>query len=229
MPVHDIGNVRFKKFRAGDFIPPYRPVHTVDCYPPAPGSIKDHNPPSTYNPVILPDYLQNAEIKRIQEGAAAGATPAPDFPDIWAGAMQGLDITPLNIDVSKVPAAWLRVTRCKVHEIYYEVAHKVWQIVVAARQRITLDGVVYPKGDAVGAFRICEPHEYRFVKRTVHSERCCPDTPDPGVSEDQSQWWPERLTFTEWGMYLKPYHDPWRLRLGAQFQYWDHELDWGED
>lgn len=228
MPVHDVGNIRFKKFRAGSFLPPLQAMHTFDCHPPPQGSTRSYNPSSEYQPVILADYLQNAEIDRIVEGAAAGAVSLPQFQDIWDGAMQGLDIKPLTLDLSKIPADWLKVEQCRVNEIYFEVSHKVWQIVVAAHVAVTLGGVNYPKGDAVGAFRICEPHEYRFVKLSSHSERCCPDTPAADYPRQDSQWWPQRYTWTNWA--TKYPRDKMDMSLQGQY-YFDREIEqqWGED
>lgn len=215
MPNSVLGKIDFVKSYVDVRLGPEVRLADYECAPPPGGTISHFSPPTRVDLVLVPEFLQAAETRALIEGATPQGGTAPTTASILSHLAQAFGFTPLDIDLTRIPAHWKQVVPCFDASVRYQVEYTIWEINAKTTQAVTLDGQAYPQNDTVASFRVEQPTRYRFIRRLTQNKACCPGMPDVPPFSEVHAWIPEPIPY-EWDL---PPHWHWKPKFEYQWQW----------
>jgi hypothetical protein len=180
----------------------------IRCSPPPYGARREFVADLHVKPNLLTPFLQPSELLAMK--AATSLANDDELVNALATQLTYFHIA-LDIDTFKMPAHWNQRSACFNTIISFQVEYNEYEVVATATEAVELiNGVRFPQGDVLAAFRIAVPAVYRFIREYEWNEACCN--------------MPTRVHDTEYSQMFSPLQFRRTLNMDWGFRL---ELDWG--
>lgn len=164
----------------------------LSCTPPPTGSETNFNYTTSVRPFVQQRYLQPHEVSALLEGALMPGEIALTSEALMDDIASRLSFNSLEIDTTKIPAAWHQGVDCYKVTVGYVVVYDVYEIKAVCTEDIKVNNVDYPKDDTVASFRIYTPSQYRFIRYFTWNPECCPNKEPVLRAQEITSFYPEK-------------------------------------